>query len=282
MEKFQIMFDKYGENVISFVIRFIVAIILFLIIKKVIKILLKLLYDVLEKTSIDEGVNRFLISLLKTIGYILVILTLAQNVIGIEAATVTATVTTVIASAGLTIGLALQGSLQNFAGGVLILLLKPFKLGDYIIAQGYEGTVESIDIFYTKLLTIDNQTVVLPNGGLSNTSVTNVTREEVRRLDLTIGIEYSENVSRVKNILHSIIDSKEKVLKDRDINVFVSDFLDSSVSIGARMWCRTEDYWTLKWDMLESIKNEFDTAGIVIPFNQLDVNVKQAIDSKAN
>lgn len=281
MEKLSKIIDQYGEKAIEFVIHLIIALVIFFVVKKIVNVFLRFLYNVLEKTSLDEGVNRFLISLLRTIIYVLIILSLAQFV-GIEAATITASVTAVIASAGLTIGLALQGSLQNFAGGVLILLLKPFKLGDYIIAQGYEGTVETIDIFYTKLLTIDNQTVVLPNGGLSNTNITNVTREEIRRLDLAIGIEYSENVARVKNILLGIIDSKEKVLKDRDVNVFVSDFLDSSVNIGARMWCKTEDYWTLKWDMLESIKNEFDAAGIVIPFNQLDVNVKQAVEEKLN
>lgn len=281
MEKLQVVFDKYGEAAIQVAIHFVIALVIFFVVKRILNVFLRFLYNVLEKTSLDEGVNRFLISLLRTISYVIIILSLAQFV-GIKAATITASVTAVIASAGLTIGLALQGSLQNFSGGVLILLLKPFKIGDYIIAQGYEGTVETIDIFYTKLLTIDNQTVVLPNGGLSNTNITNVTREEIRRLDLAIGIEYSENVAKVKNILKDIIDSKEKVLKDRDINVFVSDFLDSSVSIGARMWCKTEDYWMLKWDMLESIKNEFDAAGIVIPFNQLDVNVKQSVEAKLN
>lgn len=277
IEKF---FDKYGPEIVSYVIKFAVAIVVFVLLSKLLRLLLRFLGNLLDRTALDKGVSKFLISLIRTIAYVFLIIGIAENVIGVQATAITASITAIIASAGLTIGLAFQGSLQNFSGGVLILLLRPFTIGDYIIAQGYEGTVQSIDIFYTKLLTIDNRMVVLPNGQLSNTNITNVTREDVRRLDLFVGIEYSENVGRVREVLMRIIDRKELILRDRDINVFVDSFLDSSVNMGIRVWCKTEDYWVLRWDMLESIKNEFDAEGIVIPFNQVDVNLKEAIEKK--
>ena len=262
----------YGSGILA-------AIIITLILKRLTKFLVKVTTNTLERSRVDEGVCKFVVSFLRTICYIgicFVFIGLASR--GKLSHATVATATAVIGSAGLTVGLALQGSLQNFSGGVLILLLKPFKIGDYIIAQGYEGTVQTIEIFYTKLLTIDNRMVVLPNGVLSNTNITNVTREDIRRLDLLVGIEYSEDVRRVKAVLTRIAESKELVLKDHDIMVFVNDFLDSSVSMGLRVWCKTEDYWPLRWDILESIKVEFDREGIVIPFNQLDVNVRQAVE----
>lgn len=256
------------------------AIVVTILLKKLTKFLLKVVGNGLTRSKVEEGVSKFVISLLRTICYIgIFFLFISIASAGKLSKVAVATTTAIIGSAGLTIGLALQGSLQNFSGGVLILLLKPFKLGDFIIAQGYEGTVETIDIFYTKLLTIDNRMVVLPNGVLSNTNITNVTRENIRRLDLLVGIEYSEDVTRVKALLAKIAESKELVLKDHEIMVFVNDFMDSSVSMGLRVWCKTEDYWPLRWDMLETIKIEFDRAGIVIPFNQLDVNVKQSVES---
>ena len=221
IEKF---FDKYGPEIVSYVIKFAVAIVVFVLLSKLLRLLLRFLGNLLDRTALDKGVSKFLISLIRTIAYVFLIIGIAENVIGVQATAITASITAIIASAGLTIGLAFQGSLQNFSGGVLILLLRPFTIGDYIIAQGYEGTVQSIDIFYTKLLTIDNRMVVLPNGQLSNTNITNVTREDVRRLDLFVGIEYSENVARVREVLMRIIDRKELILRDRDINVFV-DFL---------------------------------------------------------
>ena len=280
LQNMQKMLDNFLEGARTLVINLLIAIVVCIILKKLIKYLLKFLSSLFSKGKMEEGLNRFLISLTKTICYVGLFFVFVVILNGGKFGGVTAAVTAIIGSAGLTIGLALQGSLQNFSGGCLILLLKPFKLGDYIIAQGYEGTVETIDIFYTKLLTIDNRMVVLPNGALSNTNITNVTREDVRRLDLVVGIEYSENIGRVKEILTSIVNSKEAVLRDRDISIYVSNFAPSSVDMGIRMWCNTEDYWALKCDMLESIKNAFDENNIVIPYNQLDVNVKQAIETK--
>lgn len=279
IKKMPAMFENFMEAAKTLVINLVIAIVVCIILKKLIQVLLKFLSNLFEKSRMEEGLSKFLVSLTKSVCYVGLFFVFVVILNGGKFGGVTAAVTAIIGSAGLTIGLALQGSLQNFSGGVLILLLKPFKLGDYIIAHGFEGTVETIDIFYTKLLTIDNRMVVLPNGALSNTNITNVTREEVRRLDLNVGIEYSESVGRVKEILTRIVESKEAVLKDRDFSVYISDFEASSINMGIRMWCKTEDYWALKCDMLESIKNAFDENGIVIPFNQLDINVKKAIET---
>lgn len=280
IKKMPTYLENFIEGAKALAINLIIAVVVCIILKKLIQVLLKFLTNVFSKGRMEEGLSKFLISLTRAVCHVGLFFVFVVIINGGKFGGITAAITAIIGSAGLTIGLALQGSLQNFSGGVLILLLKPFKLGDYIIAQGYEGTVETIDIFYTKLLTIDNRMVVLPNGALSNTNITNVTREEVRRLDLMVGIEYSESVARVKEILMRIVESKEAVIKDRPCSVYISDFEASSVKMGIRMWCKTEDYWALKCDMLESIKNAFDENGIVIPFNQLDVNVKQAIESK--
>ncbi|MFW5631844.1 MAG: mechanosensitive ion channel family protein, partial [Acetivibrio ethanolgignens] len=159
---------------------------------------------------------------------------------------------------------------------VLILIMRPFQVGDYIITgTKEEGTVIGIDIFYTHLLTIDNRRVVIPNGGLSNSSITNVTRESVRRLDLLVSVDYSENIQKVKKILLELLATQEMVLGDRPIDIYVNSFDPSAISIGLRVWTETENYWTLKWKLLEEIKEEFDRNEIVIPFNQLDVNISR-------
>jgi small conductance mechanosensitive channel len=180
----------------------------------------------------------------------------------------------VLGSAGLTVGLALQGSLSNFAGGVLILFMKPFQVGDYIITGAKEeGTVMGIDIFYTHLLTPDNKRIVIPNGGLSNSSITNVTREPVRRLDILVSVDYSEDILKVKEILSKLVEKEDMVEKDRPVDIYVSSFDTSAISIGLRVWTATECYWQLKWKLLEEIKAAFEENKIVIPFNQLDVNM---------
>ncbi|HEX3021718.1 MAG TPA: mechanosensitive ion channel domain-containing protein, partial [Lachnospiraceae bacterium] len=169
--------------------------------------------------------------------------------------------------------LALQGSLSNFAGGVLILLMKPFRVGDYIITATNEGTVTSLDIIYTRLLTADNRLVVIPNGALSNSSIINVTHEPIRRLDISVLIDYSENIKKVKDILESLAKSHELVLQDREINVFVNSFDPSAINIGIRMWVERDNYWILKWDMLEKIRDEFENNQVTTPFDQVNVNI---------
>lgn len=255
-------------GVITYILMIIVALIIFFIGKKLIRLLIKLIKKSFARTNLDEGVSRFLASVINIILHIILIIIIA-GFLGLE----TTSLAALVGSAGLAIGLSLQGSLANFAGGVLILILKPFVLGDYIIAEGSEGTVTHIDIFYTRILTIDNRLVVIPNGKLSNAVITNVTNEPVRRVDLSIGIQYEEDIDKVKEVLNKIAIADDMVLHDRGVDIYVDSFGASAVMIGFRVWTNQENYWQVKWNMQEKIKKEFDSCGISIPFDQLDVNI---------
>ena len=178
-----------------------------------------------------------------------------------------------MASGGLAIGLAFEGSLSNFAGGVLILIMKPFVVGDYIESNGVEGTVEKIDIFYTSLNTVDNKAVKLPNGTLSNSILTNYSMHDKRRVDVTVGIDYGDNIKQAKMVLEKIMNSYEHILKDEANMVVVLSLGDSSVNLQVRMWVATENYWDARFYLNEEIRNKFDEEGINIPFNQLDVRI---------
>jgi small conductance mechanosensitive channel len=188
----------------------------------------------------------------------------------------TTSVAAALASCGVAVGLALQGSLSNFAGGVLILILKPFVVGDYIVEdnKGREGTVKEIQLFYTKLVTPDNKTVIIPNGSLANTSLTNVTAQDKRRLDFTVGISYDADMKKAKQLMEQLLHADESMLKEEGIQVFVDNLGDSAVVIGARGWVKKEDYWTAKWRITEQIKESFDANDIEIPYQQIVVHTK--------
>ena len=257
-------------SLLSFLVQVIVAIIVLLIGSRIIKFLLKLIRKSLDRSKVEAGVVTFLCSLVKySLYFVLAMIILAQ--FGVT----TSSVVAVLGSAGLTLGRALQGSLSNFAGGVLILLLKPFVVGDYIIdgATGQEGTVSSITIFYTKLLTVDNRMILIPNGTLSNSSITNVTHMEKRRIDLLIGVSYEANLAKTKQVLLDVVKSEDKILPGEPVDVYVSELADSSVQMGVRAWVKTEDYWPIRWKMTEDIKNALDANGISIPYPQMDVTV---------
>lgn len=254
---------------LTFIKNLFFAILIFYIGKKLIKYVTHLLEKYFNKTKMEASVSGFLVALIKALCYILLVTNIIVNILGVQESSFVA----LIGSAGLSIGLALQGGLSNFAGGILILLLKPFRVGDYIIAGGNEGTVTTIDIFYTRLVTFDNKVLVMPNGTLSNNNIMNVTNEPFRRLDLLIPISFNENIEKVKDILLNILNDNDMVLKDHEINVFVNNFDPSSISIGIRVWVLNENYWTLKWNLLENIKKDFDMNVIKIPYNQLDVNI---------
>lgn len=257
-------------SLLSLLMQVIVAIIVLLIGSRIIKFLLKLIKKSLDRSKVEAGVVTFLCSLVKySLYFVLAMIILAQ--FGVT----TSSVVAVLGSAGLTLGLALQGSLSNFAGGVLILLLKPFVVGDYIIdgATGQEGTVSSITIFYTKLHTVDNRMILIPNGTLSNSSITNVTHMEKRRIDLLIGVSYEANLAKTKQVLLDVVKSEDKILPGESVDVYVSELADSSVQMGVRAWVKTEDYWPIRWKMTEDIKNALDANGISIPYPQMDVTV---------
>ena len=185
-------------------------------------------------------------------------------------------VAALIASAGVAIGLAVQGSISNFAGGVLILLLKPFVVGDYIIVtqEGIEGAVKEIQIFYTKLTTVDNQTVVVPNSILTSNSLTNVTARPERQLDLKVGISYDSDLKKAKQLVSGMLLNDPSIIQDEDVRVFVHSLGESAVVIGMRAWVKTEEYWATRWRLQEQIKLTFDKEGIEIPYNHLVVQIK--------
>ena len=266
---FQFIEDNI-PNIVSFGIKVVLALVFFFIGGKVIKWIRKIVRRSFERTGADTGVTQFVDSMLKFGLYALLIFMIATN-FGVESSSVAA----LIASAGVAVGLALQGSLSNFAGGILILLLKPFVVGDYIAVpqEGIEGTVKEIQIFYTKMATVDNQTVVVPNSILTSNSLTNVTARPERKLDLKVGISYDADMKQAKHIIEEILHRDLSVIQDEDIVVFVSDLADSAVMIGLRAWVKTEEYWAARWRILEQIKTEFDQAGIEIPYNQLTVHL---------
>lgn len=263
----------WTPGLLSFGYRLLIALIIILIGMRVIKSGRKVLQRTFERMELDLSLSKFLISVLDAIAYALVIF-IAADKIGIPSASIIA----LIGSAGLAIGLSLQGSLANFAGGILILVMRPFVVGNYIICDKAEGTAHDIGLVYTTLMTVDNKKVTIPNGNLSNDTIINVTVQEKRRVDIRVGIGYSSDMKAAKTILESIYRSHPLVLEEDGITVFVDELADSAVMIGGRGWTKTEDYWKAKWDITESIKERFDEAGIEIPFNQLDVNIKKEIE----
>lgn len=263
------LFAKLANGVLDLGMRILIAILILFFGTKLIKFALKVFKKVLEKSNADISVAQFLCSLVKGAMYVLLVFIIASYC-GVDAASIVA----LLGSAGVAIGLAVQGSLSNMAGGVLILLLKPFKLGDYIIdAAGNEGVVDEIHVIYTKLRTPDNKVIILPNGNLANNSIINVSTSNIRRCDLVVGISYDSDIKLAKDTMLKVITEDEASLKDKDLVVFVDALGDSSINIGVRCWFNNDDYWTGKWRITENIKYALDAANIEIPFPQMDVHV---------
>ena len=260
-------------NLISFAIEIVLALIFFFLGRIAIKWIRKLTRKMLERSNVDKGVETFVDSLLKFMLYGILLFTIATK-FGFD----TASVAALIASAGVAVGLAVQGSLSNFAGGILILLLKPFVVGDYIIEDnhGDEGTVKEIQLFYTKLLTVDNRTVVIPNGMLTNNSLTNVTHMDERKLELKVSISYESDLLKAKAVLADRIRKESRIMQDKEHRIFVDELGDDGVILGMRCWVSTEDYWNVRWDMLEGIKLTFDRESIVIPYRQMSVRIQES------
>lgn len=264
-------FEENIPALINFGIKVLLALLFFFIGRAVIRGIRKFVRGSMQRANADTGVTQFVDSLLKFGLYALLIFSIATK-FGVESSSVAA----LIASAGVAVGLAVQGSLSNFAGGVLILLLKPFVVGDYIIVnnENIEGTVKEIQIFYTKMTTIDNKTVIIPNGTLSNQSLTNVTARPERQLDLKIGISYEADLKKAKSLLEEMLQQETEIIQNEDKKIFVDSLGDSSVVLGMRAWVKTEEYWATRWRLLEEIKLTFDREGIEIPYPQISVHMR--------
>ena len=265
------MWKQVWPQLLNLGLKLLAGIAILIVGRLVIKIILKLIQKAFGKSKVEKGVVSFSLSLLKGVFYAVLIIVIAQ-ILGVP----TASLIALLGSAGLAVGLALQGSLSNFAGGVLIMVLKPFKAGDYIVTGQGEGTVTGIDIFYTHLKTPDNRVVVIPNGTLSNSAVTNVSKEKTRRIDLKIPVSYDSDIKRVREVLLDVVNEhSNKILEEKGTDIFVSEFAESSVNIVYRFWVNSSDYWAVRFSVLERVKEKFEINGISIPFNQLDVHVKQ-------
>lgn len=256
-------------GLIAFGIKLLIALVIFIVGSRVIKLLYHMLNRSFQRMELEVSLRRFLLSVFNAAMYCILGFIVAGQ-IGINSASIVA----LLGSASIAVGLAIQGSLANFAGGVLILMMKPFRVGDYIISKDGEGTVHTIGLVYTVLTTVDNKQVVIPNGTLSNSALTNVTAMDKRKLDLKVGIGYDSDLKQAKEILKEIYLNHPAVLKDEPVEVFVDGLEESSVCLGSRGWTKTEDYWKARWEILEQIKLEFDKAGIKIPYNQLDIHIE--------
>ncbi len=264
--------ETLPEKAFGMGVRALFSFVCFLIGVQLIKLVRAVIKRSMKRAGAEIGVVQFVDSFVRAALYVVMIFLLASY-FGVDAASIVA----LLGSAGVAIGLAVQGSLSNLAGGVLILLLKPFVVGDYISesATGKEGTVTEVQIFYTKLITPDNKTIVLPNGTLANTSIVNVTAAQNRRMDIVVGISYSADLKRAKEVLQRVLEEDPAVRKDKERLVFVDELSSSSVNLGVRCWFDNEDYWAGKWRVTENCKLALDRAGIEIPFCQLDVHLRQ-------
>ena len=257
-------------SIFQLILRVLITILIFFVGAKLIKILLRIVQRSMEKAKAERGVITFVISFLRVALYVVMAFMIASR-LGVDAASIVA----LLGSAGVAIGLAIQGSLSNFAGGVLILLLKPFRVGDYVIdANGKEGFVSEIQIFYTKLQTIDNKVIILPNGNLANNSITNVTAEKTRRLDIALQISYGSDMKLAKEVLQDMLAESEYTIKEQVMRVVVDELEDSGVKLLIHCWVKSADYWPAKWDLTEKAKLTLDANGIEIPFPQVDVHMR--------
>lgn len=246
-----------------------IALLIYLVGAWVIGRIVKIMKKLFEVRNIEVSLGSFLISLTKIALMVLLIFTVV-GFLGIS----TSSFLALFASAGLAIGMALSGTLQNFAGGVLILFLKPFKVGDFIEAQGFSGTVKEISLFSTLINTLDNKMIIIPNGSLSNSSITNYSKEPIRCVAWTFGVEYGSDIAKVTEIISEVLDSNEFVIQDKPKYIALAGLSSSSVDIVVKAWCKAEDYWALSHGMNRKIYDTFNEKGVVFPFSQLDVNIK--------
>ena len=269
----QTYIQELPDKALRFSVRVLLALVFLFVGIQIIKLVRRVLRRSLKKKNADVGVVQFLDSFIKVVLYVLLLFTIASG-FGLDAASVVA----LLGSAGVAIGLAVQGSLSNFAGGVLILLLKPFRVDDYIRVdnEGHEGTVREIQLFYTKLATPDNHIVIIPNGSLVNSNIMNISTLGERKMDIPVTISYDADIRRAKEVIMNVLDSDEDVLKDKDHRVFVQELADSGVKLNVRCWAENDQYWECRWRVTEQMKYALDEAGIPIPYPQMDVHVDRS------
>ncbi len=260
--------DKGVTMIMEYAPTLLLAVLALIIGLWVIKMITKGVSKMMKKQDIDESLRPFLVSLLSAILKIMLVISVVQMV-GVEMTSFVA----ILAAAGFAIGMALSGTLQNFAGGVMILIFKPFKVGDVIDAQGHVGGVKEIQIFNTILKTPDNKTIIIPNGPLSTGSMVNYSTEETRRVDFTFGIGYDDDIDKAKETLMTLIKADERIFTDPAPFIAVSELADSSVNFAVRVWAKSSDYWGIFFDMNENVKKEFDKQKISIPYPQTDVHL---------
>ncbi len=252
---------EYGPKLIGAVITLIIGL-------WIIKAIMGGVKKGFNKRNMDPSLVPFLTGLIGALLKVMLVISV-MSMLGIAMTSFVA----ILGAVGLAVGMALSGTLQNFAGGVIILILKPFKVGDFIDAQGYSGTVHSIQIFNTILKTPDNKTIIIPNGGLSTGAMINYSTEATRRVDWTFGIGYGDDIEKARGILNSILEADARVIKDKGVFIQVSELADSSVNLATRVWVNAADYWGIYMETMEKVYNEFNQQGINIPFPQMDVHV---------
>ncbi|MDX5337392.1 MAG: mechanosensitive ion channel family protein [Cyclobacteriaceae bacterium] len=262
-ETIKSILDQGIELMYKIVPTLIYALLFYIVGRFVVNKLIKGFQNVLEKRESNPSLNSFLIGLVKALLYVSLFIGMA-TILGVPMSSFLA----ILGAAGLAIGLALQGSLSNFAGGVLILLFKPFKVDDVIEGQGHTGKVSKIDILYTHLLTFDNKEVIIPNGSLANSDVVNITAMPSRRVDMSVGVGYSSDLKKVREVVLGILDKDERVHKDPEPVVWLTNFGDSSLNLTVRAWADKDNVWPVYWDTMEKIKEEFEANKIEIPFPQ--------------
>lgn len=275
MEEVTKFFQANNEVILGYFIQFIAAIVIFYVGRIVAKVVKRLIERALLARSVDKAVVSFMASIVYAVILIATVL-MALSQIGVE----TTSFIAILGAAGLAIGLALQGSLANFASGILIILFRPFKSGDYIDAGGIAGTVDKIEIFQTLMTTPDNKRVIVPNAKITGGAITNYSAEPTRRVDLLIGIAYDADLRKAKKILEDILNADERILPTPKPVIAVAALADSSVNIHVRPWVNAADYWGVYWGTLEKIKLTFDDNGIGIPFPQMDVHIKKDTQEK--